>query len=149
MVKEEQLRINRGAGRAAGFTLIELLVVLVILGLLAGLAGPRVLKYVTKAKTDTAVLQIEELGAVLDLYFLDFGQYPTTSQGLIVLAENASNDARWNGPYMKKPVVPDDPWGRPYVYRSPGEHGDYDLYTLGADNAEGGDGDDQDVVSWK
>ena len=149
MVKEEQLRINRGAGRAAGFTLIELLVVLVILGLLAGLAGPRVLKYVTKAKTDTAVLQIEELGAVLDLYFLDFGQYPTTSQGLIVLAENASNDARWNGPYMKKPVVPDDPWGRPYVYRSPGEHGDYDLYTLGADNAEGGDGDNQDVVSWK
>jgi len=148
-VKEEQLQTHRGAGRDAGFTLIELLVVLVILGLLAGLAGPRVLNYVTKAKTDTAVLQIEELGAVLDLYFLDFGQYPSTSQGLIVLAENASNDARWNGPYLKKPVVPDDPWGRPYVYRSPGEHGDYDLYTLGADNAEGGDGDNQDVVSWK
>ncbi len=148
-MKEEQLQTHRGAGRDAGFTLIELLVVLVILGLLAGLAGPRVLNYVTKAKTDTAVLQIEELGAVLDLYFLDFGQYPTTSEGLIVLAENASNDARWNGPYLKKPVVPDDPWGRPYVYRSPGEHGDYDLYTLGADNAEGGDGDDQDVVSWK
>ena len=148
-MKEEQLQTHRGAGRDAGFTLIELLVVLVILGLLAGLAGPRVLNYVTKAKTDTAVLQIEELGAVLDLYFLDFGQYPSTSQGLIVLAENASNDARWNGPYLKKPVVPDDPWGRPYVYRSPGEHGDYDLYTLGADNAEGGDGDNQDVVSWK
>lgn len=149
MVKEERLQTNRGVRRAAGFTLIELLVVLVILGLLAGLAGPRVLKYVTKAKTDTAVLQIEELGAVLDLYFLDFGQYPTTTQGLIELAENASSDARWNGPYLKKPVVPDDPWGRPYVYRSPGEHGDYDLFTLGADNAEGGDGDNQDVVSWK
>ena len=143
------MQTNKGARRAAGFTLIELLVVLVILGLLAGLAGPRVLKYVTKAKTDTAELQIEELGAVLDLYFLDFGQYPTTAQGLIVLAENASNDARWNGPYLKKPVVPDDPWGRPYVYRSPGEHGDYDLYTLGSDNAEGGNGDSRDVVSWK
>lgn len=135
--------------RAAGFTLIELLVVLVILGLLAGLAGPRVLSYVTKAKTDTAELQIDELGAVLDLYFLDFGEYPTTSQGLVVLAANSTNDARWNGPYLKQPVVPDDPWGRPYLYRSPGENGEYDLYTLGADNTEGGDGDDRDVVSWR
>ncbi len=148
-MNRQRLQPPNDARRAAGFTLIELLVVLVILGLLAGVAGPRVLGYVTKAKSDTAALQIEELGAVLDLYFLDFGQYPTTSEGLTVLAENASNDARWNGPYLKKPVVPDDPWGRPYVYRSPGEHGDYDLYTLGADNAEGGEGDNRDVVSWQ
>ena len=139
----------RRARPVAGFTLIELLVVLVILGLLAGLAGPRVLSYVSAAKTDTATLQIEELGAVLDLYYLDFGKFPETSEGLVVLAENSSNDARWNGPYLKKPVVPDDPWGRPYVYRSPGEHGEYDLYSLGADNAEGGTGDSQDVVSWR
>jgi general secretion pathway protein G len=149
VLKEEKLQSIKYAGRVGGFTLIELLVVLVILGLLAGLAGPRVLSYVSKAKTDTARLQIEEFAAVLDLYYLDFGQYPTTTEGLIVLAENTSNDARWNGPYLKKPVVPDDPWGRPYLYRSPGEHGQYDLYTLGADNAEGGSGDSQDVASWR
>lgn len=132
-----------------GFTLIELLVVLVILGLLAGLAGPRILQYLDKAKTDTARLQIEEFGAVLDLYYLDFGRYPGSSEGLQALVENTTADARWNGPYLKKPQVPDDPWGRPYNYRAPGEHGAYDLYTLGADNAEGGTGDSQDVVSWK
>ena len=143
------MKSNKQAKRVSGFTLIELLVVLVILGLLAGLAGPRVLGYVTKAKTDTAQLQVEEFAAVLDLFFLDFGRYPTTSEGLAALAVNPGSDSRWNGPYLKKPTVPDDPWGRPYQYKSPGEHGDYDLFTLGADNAEGGKGDDRDIVSWK
>lgn len=148
-VKLNRSGLRNPTSRLIGFTLIELLVVLVILGLLAGLAGPRVLSYVSKAKTDTAELQIEEFGAVLDLFYLDFGRYPTTSEGLLALTENPSNDARWRGPYLKKTTVPDDPWGRPYVYRSPGEHGQYDLYTLGADAAEGGTGDNQDVVSWQ
>ena len=141
-----------GTGRPCaqrGFTLIELLVVLVILGLLAGLAGPRVLQYLDKAKTDTARLQIEELGAGLDLYYLDQGRYPTTDEGLQALVEKPSGAERWTGPYLKKPVVPEDPWGREYKYRAPGEHGAYDLYTLGADNAKGGSGNDADVVSWE
>lgn len=140
---------TRRPARSRGFTLIELLVVLVILGLLAGLAGPRVLGYLNKAKTDTARLQIEELGAGLDLYYLDMGRYPTTEQGLDALVERPSGADGWNGPYLKKPRIPEDPWGREYHYRSPGEHGAYDLYTLGADAAEGGEGDNQDVVSWR
>ena len=135
--------------RQGGFTLIELLVVLVILGLLAGLAGPRVLGYLNKAKTDTARLQIEELGAGLDLYYLDLGRYPTTAQGLDALVEKPAGVEGWNGPYLKKPTIPDDPWGNDYHYEAPGEHGPYDLYTLGADAARGGEGDNRDVVSWE
>ncbi|TQE99719.1 MAG: type II secretion system protein GspG [Spiribacter salinus] len=132
-----------------GFTLIELLVVLVILGLVAGVAGPRVLQYLDKAKTDTARLQVEELGASLDLFYLDQGRYPSTEEGLRALVEPPTGMQSWNGPYLKKPTLPQDPWGRDYRYRSPGEHGRYDLFTLGADNAEGGTGNDQDVTSWQ
>jgi len=139
---------SRGAGER-GFTLIELLVVLVILGLVAGVAGPRVLQYLDSAKSDTARLQIEELGASLDLFYLDQGRYPTTEEGLRVLVDQPTGMANWNGPYLKKPKLPEDPWGRDYRYRSPGEHGRYDLFTLGADNAESGTGADQDVTSWQ
>lgn len=141
---------NRKLGRRCrGFTLIELLVVLVILGLLAGLAGPRVLRYLNDAKTDTARLQIEELGAGLDLYYLDHGRYPTTEEGLAALVEPPGGTSGWNGPYLKKPVLPEDPWGQAYAYRSPGRHAEYDLFTLGADRSEGGTGDAVDVVSWR
>lgn len=136
------------ARRGWGFTLIELLVVLVILGLLAGLVGPQVLKYVGGAKSDTARLQIEELGGGLDLYHLEVGRYPTTEEGLEALVEAPPGIDRWNGPYLKKKKVPEDPWGRAYVYRSPGQHGPYDLYSLGADGSEGGEGDNRDIVSW-
>lgn len=139
----------RAKHRDRGFTLIELLVVLVILGLLAGVVAPQVLKYLNKAKTDTARVQIEELGAGLDLYYLGEGRYPSTQEGLSALVANPGAGQSWSGPYLKKSVVPKDPWGRDYVYRSPGEHGPYDLFTLGADNAEGGEGDSQDVVSWR
>lgn len=132
----------------SGFTLIELLVVLVILGLLAGLVGPQVMKYLGGAHTDTARLQIEDLSAALDLYRLEVGRYPTTAEGLDALVEAPSGVTRWNGPYLKKKVVPKDPWGYEYQYRAPGEHGPYDLYSLGADNAEGGEGENQDIVSW-
>jgi general secretion pathway protein G len=134
--------------RENGFTLIELLVVLVILGLLAGLVGPQVLRYLGGAKSDTARLQIEELGAGLDLYHLETGRYPTTEEGLNALVEQPVGVSKWNGPYLKKKTVPTDPWGNDYHYRSPGENGMYDLYSLGQDNMEGGEGDAADVVSW-
>ena len=134
--------------RENGFTLIELLVVLVILGLLAGLVGPQVLRYLGGAKSDTAKLQIEELGAGLDLYHLETGNYPTTEEGLDALVEQPVGASNWNGPYLKKKTIPKDPWGNDYHYRSPGENGMYDLYSLGQDNMEGGEGDAADVVSW-
>ncbi len=132
----------------SGFTLIELLVVLVILGLLAGLVGPQVLRYLGGAKTDVAKLQIEELGAGLDLFHLEVGRYPTDDEGIQALVEEPAGIVGWNGPYLKKRKTPKDPWGNEYHYRFPGEKGGYDLYSLGADNAEGGEKDDQDVVSW-
>jgi len=136
------------ARHTRGFTLIELLVVLLILGLLAGLVGPRVLKHLGSAKTDTAQLQIAEFGAGLDLFHLEVGRYPTTEEGLGALSEAPRGVERWNGPYLKKRDIPPDPWGNAYLYRAPGEHGDYDLYSLGRDNAAGGDGEDADIVSW-
>jgi general secretion pathway protein G len=135
-------------GRQFGFTLIELLVVLLILGLLAGLVGPRVLKYLGGAKTDTAQLQIAEFGAGLDLFHLEVGRYPTTEEGLTALSVAPTGIDNWNGPYLKKKDIPRDPWGNDYHYRFPGENGDYDLYSLGADNADGGDGENADIVSW-
>ncbi|HOW75886.1 MAG TPA: type II secretion system major pseudopilin GspG [Candidatus Competibacteraceae bacterium] len=136
--------------RSRGFTLIELLVVLVILGLLAGLVGPQVMKYLGGANTKTAKLQIEDFSTALDAFRLDMGRYPNTNEGLQALVAQPSGATRWNGPYLRKSVVPKDPWGNDYQYRSPGEHsgGAFDLYSLGADNAEGGDGENQDVVSW-
>jgi general secretion pathway protein G len=137
----------RPAGRA-GFTLIELLVVLVILGLLAALAGPRVINYLGGAKSDTAKLQIENLKSALDLYRLDTGSYPSPQQGLEVLLRNPGNVRGWKGPYLDSPGVPADPWCNAYVYKAPGEHGAFDIYTLGADKAPGGTGEAADVTSW-
>ncbi|MBL3527838.1 MAG: type II secretion system major pseudopilin GspG [gamma proteobacterium endosymbiont of Lamellibrachia anaximandri] len=131
-----------------GFTLIELLVVLVILGLLAGLVGPQMVRYLGGAKTDTTMLQIEEFGAGLDLFHLEVGRYPTTDEGLIALVEKPNSVEGWNGPYLKKKQIPEDPWGNEYLYRFPGDNGIYDLYSFGQDNAEGGTGEAQDVVSW-
>ena len=142
-----QFRLSR-CKRNRGFTLVELLVVLLILGLLAGLVGPRVLKYLGGAKTDTAQLPIEEFGAGLDLFHLEVGRYPTTDEGLVALSVAPAGVDNWNGPYLKKKDIPPDPWGNDYHYRAPGENGDYDLYSLGRDNADGGDGEDADVVSW-
>lgn len=131
-----------------GYTLVELLVVLAILGLLVALAAPRVIKYLGGAKTDTARIQIEKLGGVLDLYRLEIGRYPTEQEGLEALVERPPQVDAWNGPYLKNRQSLIDPWGTPYAYRSPGEHGEYDLYTLGADGKDGGDGEDQDLTNW-
>ncbi len=129
-----------------GFTLVELLVVLAILGLLAGLVGPQVMKFLGSSKTKTAKLQIEELSATLDLYRLELGQYPAELRALVEKPGNAPN---WNGPYLKKGDVPKDPWGFEYEYRVPGEHGSVDLWSLGADHRDGGEGENTDIRSWE
>ncbi len=131
-----------------GFTLIELLVVMIVLGLLVGLVGPRLFGRVGQSKQAAAKAQIELLGAGLDQYRLDVGAYPTTAQGLDALQKNPGA-TNWNGPYLKK-AVPKDPWGNPYKYRCcPGQHGDYDLWSEGADGQPGGDGENTDVTSWE
>lgn len=135
--------------RQRGFTLIELLVVLVILGLLMSVVGPRVMKYVGGAKSDTAQLQIQDLAAALDMYNLEVGKYPSQEAGLKALIERPANVPRWNGPYLRKSSIPQDPWDRDYLYRFPGEHGPFDISSLGADGQAGGEGDDADIVSWE
>ena len=134
--------------RERGLTLIELLVVLLILSLIAAFAVPRVMKYLGGAKSDAAAIQVERLGGILDLYRLDMGRYPGTDDGLLALFEPPMEAGRWNGPYLKKKNSLIDPWGEPYEYRFPGDHGEYDLFTLGADGREGGDGEAADVTSW-
>lgn len=134
--------------RANGFTLVELLVVLVILGLLVALAAPRVMKYLGSARSDTARIQIEKLSGILDLYRLEVGRYPTDQEGLRALVDKPAQADAWNGPYLKNRESLTDPWGVPYAYRSPGQHGEFDLYTLGADGKEGGEGADKDVTNW-
>jgi general secretion pathway protein G len=134
--------------RERGITLIELVVVMVIIGLFATLVGQQVFSKVGKARTTEAKAQIQELESVLDMFRLDVGRYPTTEEGLQALQVKPSGAENWDGPYLKKDVPP-DPWGHPYMYKSPGQHGDYDLYSLGSDNQEGGDGEAADIVSWK
>jgi general secretion pathway protein G len=134
--------------RRRGFTLIELLVVLVILGLLAGLVGPQVMRYLGESKTSTAELQIGDLGAALDLYRIDLGSYPTSQQGLSALVREPQGARNWNGPYLRRREVPLDPWGNEYQYRSPGEHGAFDLWTYGADGRPGGEGENRMVTNW-
>ncbi len=128
-----------------GFSLIELIVVLVILGLLAAVVAPRVVNKLAQGKDQIAKIQIKELEGALQMYSFDLGQFPTTSEGLDALVRNPGNSDSWKGPYLSK-ELPKDPWGHPYGYRCPGMHGDYDLYSFGADGTEG---NDDDVCSWK
>jgi general secretion pathway protein G len=135
------------AKRSAGFTLVELLVVLVILGLLAALVAPRVLSYLGSSKTKTAQLQITSFADALDLYRLDNQGLPTTAEGLKALVEKPASATGWNGPYLSQSKIPQDPWGNDYRYASPGQHGEYDILSLGADGKPGGEGENQDVVN--
>jgi len=141
-------RLRACASASKGFTLIELLVVVVIIGLLAGLVAPRYFGQVGKSNTNIARAQIEQFGKALDTYRLDVGSYPTTEQGLPALFTKPDGVLGWQGPYLQK-QLPADPWGRPYLYKSPGEHGDYDLSSYGSDGQPGGVGEAQDVNSWE
>ncbi len=131
-----------------GFTLIEILIVMVIIGLLAALVGPRMFGKVGKSKQKAAKAQISLLETALDTYRLDIGKYPNTDMGLEALRSQPSGLDKWDGPYLPK-EIPVDPWGNPYVYRSPGEHGDYDIISYGLDGSLGGEGEDLDVTSWQ
>ena len=137
-----------GPFNEAGFTLIELLVVLVILALLAGLVGPTLVEKLKPAKRTVAAAQIEEFTSAIDSFYMDTGRYPANAEGLQALRERPQGLAKWNGPYLKK-EIPLDPWGSPYVYRLPGQHGSYDLLSYGADGKEGGEGENADVTSWE
>jgi general secretion pathway protein G len=130
-----------------GFTLVEMLVVIAIIALVVGLVGPRVLNYLTESKIKAAKIQIESFGSALDLYYLDVGRYPTSAEGLAGLVQRSGTTALWNGPYLRGGAVPADPWGRPYVYRSPGQQGPYDLISFGADGQEGGTGAAADITN--
>lgn len=140
--------MGRDKKKEKGFTLIEMLIVMVILGLLAALVGPRMFGKVGKSRQNAAKVQISLFETALDTYRLDTSKYPTTDQGLQALRTKPSGVERWDGPYLPK-NIPLDPWGHAYQYRSPGEHGDCDIVSLGADGSPGGEGEDQDVVSWK
>ena len=131
-----------------GFTLIELLIVMVIISLLAAFVAPRFFGQEKKAKQRGAKGQISLLESAVDTYRLDIGRYPTTEQGLAALREKPDGVDKWDGPYLRK-ELPLDPWGNPYVYESPSEHGEYAIMSYGADGTLGGEGDDMDIVSWK
>lgn len=129
-----------------GFTLIELLIVMIILSLLAALVAPKMFQKIGSSKQKAAKAQIALFGGALDQFRLDAGRYPSSQEGLEALRKNPGLD-RWDGPYLPKDI-PVDPWGKAYIYRCPGEHGDYDLISLGADGQDGGEGENADVLSW-
>ena len=131
-----------------GFTLLELLVVLAIMGMLAAIIAPQVIKYLGTSKTQTAKVQIQNVMSALELFRLDVGRYPTQQEGLEALVTAAPTAPNWNGPYLKKDSALKDPWGNPYFYQNPGQHGEVDVYSLGQDKAPGGTGEAQDVGSW-
>jgi len=131
-----------------GYTLVEILVVITIIGLIVSLVGPRVLNYLGESKVKSARIQIQSFASALDLFYLDTGRYPASSEGLGALVQRGSGATAWNGPYLKGGSVPNDPWGKPYIYRSPGEHGSYDIISYGADGQEGGTGTAADITSW-
>ncbi len=146
-MRECSVNFKRGLNRR-GFTLIELLIVMVIIGLLASLVAPTMFKKVGGAKRKTARAQIELLGTALDSYRLDNDMYPGTEQGLQALRVKPEGANNWDGPYMPKDI-PNDPWGNQYVYKCPGDHGDYDLTSYGVDGQSGGEDDNADINSWE
>ncbi len=131
-----------------GFTLIELLVVLAILGLLAAIVGPQVIRYLGSSRTQTAQVQAKNISAALELFKLDVGRYPTAEEGLAALVKTPAADTNWNGPYIADAKAMNDPWGKPYLFKSPGDHGEVDVYSFGSDGSAGGTGEAKDVGNW-
>jgi general secretion pathway protein G len=148
MVNQLLTRNRRSSFRRTlerGFTLVEMLVVISIIALIMALVGPRVLNFLAESKTKAAKIQIASLESALDLYALDTGQYPSSSEGLDALMHRPGGVTSWSGPYLKGNEVPNDPWGKPYIYRSPGEHGPYDIVSYGPKGQEGGTAE---INSW-
>ena len=141
-------RKSRRPAGTEGFTLTELLVVLGIIALIAALVAPQVVRYLSKARSDTATAQIKNIEGALELYYLDVGSYPSASDGLNALFAAPASTTSWKGPYLKQRDGLVDPWGRPYLYQSPGQHGDFDISSLGRDGRENGAGEDTDITSW-
>ena len=139
-------KYNRRGER--GFTLLEMLVVLAIMGLLAAIIAPQVLKYLGSSRTQSAKVQIQNIDASLQLFRLDVGRFPTQDEGLNALVTAPPTAPGWNGPYLQKSTALTDPWGVPYVYKIPGKHSDVDIYSLGSDRADGGSGEAADVGNW-
>jgi general secretion pathway protein G len=149
VMQKLSLRSVRLKGRGeGGFTLLELLVVLAIMGMLAAIIAPQVIKYLGTSKTQTAKVQVQNVMSALELFRLDVGRYPTQQEGLEALVTPTPTAPNWNGPYLKKDSALKDPWGNPYFYQNPGQHGEVDVYSLGQDKAPGGTGEAQDVGSW-
>lgn len=136
------------SGRESGFTLLELLVVLAIMGLLAAIVGPQVIKYLGSSRTQTAKVQVKNVASALELFRLDAGRYPTPEEGLQALVTAPPSATGWNGPYLPQASALTDPWQHPYHFAAPGKHGELDVWTLGSDNAEGGTGEARDVGNW-
>jgi general secretion pathway protein G len=147
LIRKPRRRAVRRRGEG-GYTLVEILVVITIIGLMVALVGPRVLNYLGESKVKTAKIQIQSFASALDLFYLDTGRYPLSSEGLGALVQRGGSLVTWNGPYLKGGSLPDDPWGKPYAYRSPGQHGVYDIISYGADGQEGGTGAAADITSW-
>lgn len=137
---------RRNAGQD-GFTLVEMLVVITIIGMIMALVGPRVLNYLSESRVKAAKIQIQSLSSALDLFYLDAGRFPSSSEGLAALTHPISGVNSWNGPYLKGGTVPKDPWGNQYVYKQPGEHTAYEIRSLGSDGQEGGTGTATDLTS--
>src|SRR3979411_2878545 len=128
-----------------GFTLVEMLVVIAIIGLIMGLIGPRVLNYLSESKVKAAKIQLQSFGSALDLFYLDAGRFPSTAEGLTALVQRTPGVVAWNGPYLKGGNVPNDPWNTPFIYRTPGERGAYEIVSHGSDGQEGGTGIAADI----
>lgn len=137
----------RSTSKQAGFTLLELLVVMVIIGLLAGYVGPKYFSQIGKSEVKATHAQIDALGKALDQFRLDVGRYPSSEEGLAGLMMRPTNLTKWDGPYLTK-NVPLDPWGNAYIYKFPGEHGEYDLLSNGKDGQPGGEGEAADITNW-
>jgi general secretion pathway protein G len=148
MIKRVDYSSNKGIFYQRGYTILELLVVMGILAMLAGLAVPQAIRYFSRAKSETSQLQITNLVSAVEMYYLDIGKYPPNDMSLRALIEAPAGETKWAGPYIKKADALMDPWGKAYQYRFPGQHGSFDIFSLGRDGQQGGTGEDKDLTSW-
>src|SRR5579872_4976574 len=142
---KRERRQRAGQEGQEGFTLVEMLVVITIIGLIMGLIGPRVLNYLNESKVKAAKIQLQSFSSALDLFYLDAGRYPSTSEGLAALVQRTPGVAAWNGPYLKGGNLPNDPWNHAYIYRAPGQRSPYEIMSYGSDGQEGGSGIAADI----